>query len=225
VSADGKNLLGGMLKNHMEQRFSAAEACQHHWFAKTLKHKGDEDFGAVPVSVGHLKGYGKATQLEKASLSIIASQMSRQDIVQLEQAFLRMDVNGDGMLSLKELSEGLKNTGMVMDQREVKKLLEQIDTDGSGVIDYSEFIAATMEQKTYMKEETCRKAFQAFDTDGSGTIDRSELAKLLQRDDVRKSFHNSDGIEEMYRDLDKDGDGKIDFDEFMAMMNHRERTG
>merc|ERR1711998_187628 len=62
----------------------------------------------------------------------------------------------------------------------------------------------------------CREAFDLFDTDASGSIDIKEL-KVAMRAlgfEVR-----SDEVKKMVEDLDRDGDGTVDFDEFLAMMS------
>lgn len=63
-----------------------------------------------------------------------------------------MDKNGDGVLTIEEIRDGLAG---VSDKNleEVRKVISSIDTDGSGKIDYTEFLAATMEKSLYMKED------------------------------------------------------------------------
>merc|ERR1712022_74970 len=62
----------------------------------------------------------------------------------------------------------------------------------------------------------CKEAFELFDTDASGNIDVREL-KVAMRAlgfEVR-----SDEVKKMVEDLDRDGDGTVDFDEFLQMMS------
>ena len=63
-----------------------------------------------------------------------------------------MDKNGDGVLTIDEIREGLANAAD-KNLEEVRKVISSIDTDGSGKIDYTEFLAATMERSLYMKED------------------------------------------------------------------------
>ena len=55
-----------------------------------------------------------------------------------------------------------------------------------------------------------RTAFDAFDLDGSGGIDRSELSVML-----RKLGFAWQGAH-IFEAADTDGDGRVDFDEFVA---------
>ncbi|CEL97183.1 unnamed protein product [Vitrella brassicaformis CCMP3155] len=57
-----------------------------------------------------------------------------------------------------------------------------------------------------------REAFNLFDTDGSGTIDPKELKAAMQS----LGFETKNPtIFQMIADLDRDGSGAIDFDEFL----------
>jgi len=83
-------------------------------------------------------------------LTFIASQLSENEISELGKLFRHLDKNGDGVLTIDEIKEGLSG---VNDKSydEIKKVISSIDTDGSGKIDYTKFLAATMEKSLYMK--------------------------------------------------------------------------
>jgi Ca2+-binding EF-hand superfamily protein len=63
--------------------------------------------------------------------------------------------------------------------------------------------------------EEIREAFNLFDTDGSGTIDPKELKAAMQSLGFEAKNQT---IYQMIADIDKDGNGSIDFDEFLDMM-------
>ena len=59
-----------------------------------------------------------------------------------------------------------------------------------------------------------RAAFALFDKDGGGTIEAAEIAAILGQD-----INSDDGIwREVINEVDQNGDGQIDFDEFQIMM-------
>ena len=61
-----------------------------------------------------------------------------------------------------------------------------------------------------------RTAFNQLDTNGDGTLSKDELKGLLQGIDAELQ----DAIvEEMMNKADKNGDGKIDFEEFCSTAN------
>lgn len=63
-------------------------------------------------------------------------------------------------------------------------------------------------------------AFNHFDKDRSGTISKEELREGL-RDGIAGTVPESE-IEAILAEVDKDGDGTIDFQEFTAMISKSE---
>ena len=63
-----------------------------------------------------------------------------------------------------------------------------------------------------------KEAFDLFDSDGGGTIDPAELKAAM----TSLGFEaKNQTIYQMISDLDEDGSGAIDFDEFLDMMTAR----
>ena len=63
--------------------------------------------------------------------------------------------------------------------------------------------------------EEIREAFNLFDTDGSGTIDPKELKEAMQSLGFEAKNQT---IFQIISDIDKDGTGDIDFEEFLDLM-------
>lgn len=95
--------------------------------------------------------------------------------------------------------------------------MQAADTDKSGTINYTEFIAATMDAQIFMREENLRNAFMMFDTDGSGKIDAKEIKALLEGEEFKDQI-NHDQLSHVVSEVDTNGDGEIDFEEFLTMM-------
>jgi calcium-dependent protein kinase len=119
-------------------------------------------------------------------------------------------------LSFEEIEVGLKKL-KVKDVDELLECLKSADTDNSGTIDYTEFIAATLDSQVFMKEQYLRAAFNMFDTDGSGKIDNNEVTQLLQGDELL-GLTSKKAINQAMKEIDENGDGEIDFEEFKLMM-------
>merc|ERR1719321_1150732 len=102
------------------------------------------------------------------------------------------------------------------------KIMSEVDSDGSGEIDYSEFLAATLDRRHFLCEDVCWAAFRTFDLDGDGQITKEELLEVFTRGAAANleemlGMHKEE-IEQIIRDADVDGDGTIDFDEFVLML-------
>ena len=95
--------------------------------------------------------------------------------------------------------------------------MRTVDVDGSGELDYEELIAATLAQSRQQSDQAVRRAFDHFDLDGDGTITAEEFEKAFaEMSEVERA--NLGNIKELIATADKDGDGCIDYDEFMSMM-------
>ena len=71
-----------------------------------------------------------------------------------------------------------------------------------------------MDQNRVMNEKNMRAAFNLFDKDGGGTIDAGEIATILGANAAA-----DDAVwQEVIREVDTNGDGQIDFNEFQDMM-------
>ncbi|MGH0126880.1 UNVERIFIED_CONTAM: hypothetical protein FKN15_032807 [Acipenser sinensis] len=68
-----------------------------------------------------------------------------------------------------------------------------------------------------MKQEI-REAFDLFDTDGSGYIDVKELKVAMRALGFEPK---KEEIKKMIVEIDKEGTGKIDFNDFLAVMTHK----
>lgn len=66
-----------------------------------------------------------------------------------------------------------------------------------------------------MQEDKLKEAFCLFDKDGSGSISAVELKNVLG---IGKKFGNEDIWAEIVKEVDQDGNGEIDYNEFKIMM-------
>uniref|UniRef100_A0A0A9H3S4 EF-hand domain-containing protein n=1 Tax=Arundo donax TaxID=35708 RepID=A0A0A9H3S4_ARUDO len=71
---------------------------------------------------------------------------------------------------------------------------------------------------TAQKRKEIKEAFDLFDTDGSGFIDARELNVAMRALGFEMT---PEQINQMIAEVDKDGSGTIDFDEFVHMMTDK----
>ncbi|KAH7560773.1 hypothetical protein JRO89_XS10G0097800 [Xanthoceras sorbifolium] len=179
--------------------------------------KEDGEAPDVPLDcavLSRLKQFKAMNKFKKVALRVIAGCLSEEEIMGLKEMFKGMDTDNSGTITLEELKQGLAKQGTKLSEFEVKQLMEAADADGNGTIDYDEFITATMHMNRMDKEEHLYTAFQHFDKDNSGYITNEELEQAL-RD---YGMHDGMDIKEILSDVDSDNDGKINYEEFVAMM-------
>lgn len=108
-----------------------------------------------------------------------------------------------------------------MSLNNIEEVFNSIDTDHSGEIDYTEFIAASLDKNIYMQESKLKEAFTLFDIDNSGKISKDEIAQILRLDNKKNKAH-TEFIEKLIKKYDLNGDGEIDYSEFVDMMKEKE---
>ena len=58
------------------------------------------------------------------------------------ESFKLIDTNGDGTVTIQELTEFLSTFGEKLTKEEVRKVVGKYDKDGSGTLNYQEFYRA-----------------------------------------------------------------------------------
>ncbi|MBA0582232.1 hypothetical protein Gorai_024383, partial [Gossypium raimondii] len=128
--------------------------------------------------------------------------------------FKSMGTDNSGTICFEELKTGLPKLGTKLSESEVRQLMGAADFDGNGAIDYIEFITATMHMNRTEREDHFYTAFQYFDEDNSGFITMEELEQALRK----YNMGDEKTIKEIIAEVDTDRDGRINYDEFVAMM-------
>ncbi|XP_064451654.1 calmodulin-1-like [Mirounga angustirostris] len=96
---------------------------------------------------------------------------------------------------------------------ELKDLINEVDVDGNGTIDFPEFLTMmARKMKDIDSEEEIRKASRVFDKDGNSHISAAEL-RHVTGDKLTDKV-----VDEMIREADIDGDGQVNYEEFVQMM-------
>ncbi|QQP55488.1 Troponin C_ isoform 1 [Caligus rogercresseyi] len=142
------------------------------------------------------------------------------EIKVLKICFNMFDVKDQAFLSADDLDDILRGMGFRPSKEELKEILEEIDEDGSGEIEFEEFcqlcakfLIEEPDEET-MKAEL-KEAFRVYDKEANGFITTDQLREIISELDQRLTSDDLDGIIE---EIDEDGSGTMDFDEFCAMM-------
>eukprot|EP00268_Persea_americana_P044526 TRINITY_DN449_c0_g1_i2.p1 TRINITY_DN449_c0_g1~~TRINITY_DN449_c0_g1_i2.p1 ORF type:complete len:607 (-),score=116.38 TRINITY_DN449_c0_g1_i2:451-2271(-) len=210
ISDSAKDLIKKMLCFRPSDRLTAHEVLCHPWICENGV---APDRALDPAVLSRLKQFSAMNKLKKMALRVIAESLSEEEIAGLKEMFQAMDTDNSGAITFDELKAGLRRYGSTLKESEIRALMDAADVDNSGTIDYGEFIAATVHLNKLEREEHLVAAFKYFDKDGSGYITVDELQQACKEHNMGNVL-----IEDIIKEVDQDNDGRIDYGEFVAMM-------
>ena len=129
-----------------------------------------------------------------------------------EELFKRADKNQDGIVSTEECAAILESIFGKLPRKRIHKMVNDTDLNKDGNIDYQEF--TKMLQKRARKNKFL-KAFQLLDCNGDGKISKDEIKSVIKQ--CGGTFFDEE-IEKTIEDVDKDGDGYLNYNEFLNIM-------
>ncbi|KDR21640.1 troponin C [Zootermopsis nevadensis] len=137
----------------------------------------------------------------------------------MRKAFQMFDTTKCGFIETLKISTILNTMGQLFEEAELQTLIEETDPEGSGKVNFDGFcrIAAHFleEEDTEAMQEELKEAFRLYDREGNGFISTQTLREILAALDDKLGPDDLDGI---IAEIDTDGSGTVDFDEFMEMM-------
>ncbi len=132
------------------------------------------------------------------------------------EAFDLFDKDKDGGITAKELASVMRSLNQEPTEFEINEMIAEVDKDGNGVIDFSEFVELMSKRsKENDIEDEVINAFKVFDKDGQGQISCQELYHIMT---TLGDKLTEEEVEEMLREGDLDGNGFINYEEFVRMM-------
>eukprot|EP00747_Dinoflagellata_sp_TGD_P031992 gnl/TRDRNA2_/TRDRNA2_135669_c2_seq1.p1 gnl/TRDRNA2_/TRDRNA2_135669_c2~~gnl/TRDRNA2_/TRDRNA2_135669_c2_seq1.p1 ORF type:complete len:567 (+),score=140.64 gnl/TRDRNA2_/TRDRNA2_135669_c2_seq1:48-1703(+) len=222
VSGECKDFIKRLLKKDPGSRMSIAQVLDHPWLKFKRAHTLEQT--AVSQVLTNMKQFSNTSHFFSACVTSVARQLDHRSLGTIHQVFSELDTNGDGVLELHEVKDGFRRIfgDDSKEYKEVDEMFQHLDLDGSGTIDYTEFCAAGIGMRNIMEESTLWAAFKAFDVDDDdGKISTGEIKQVLMNADVNKVWSKEvceEVAEEILEKFDANGDGQIDFDEWLVLM-------
>ena len=222
LSKSSIDLIKRLLTMDPEQRISAEQALNHPWFKEFKSqeiYNRINDSDTIKTLVENLKKYKRTSIIQETALAYLVHHFPQiKDVVNSCKLFNQIDKSGDGKISKAELLRGLseryKSDTLESDVEEIYK---NLDMDNNGYIGYEEFVRAAVSKEYFVRDNVLRFAFRYFDKDGSGEITFDEIEALFSQSISDKSkVHET--LVNIIKEVDKNNDGKINFDEFSKVM-------
>nr|XP_039266723.1 calcium-dependent protein kinase 3-like isoform X2 [Styela clava] len=171
----------------------------------------NDNYGTRKTALSHAR-----KRLERAYGMKGECNFTTEELDELRQIFEFYDIDNSKTMDLSELNMALRALGYNASEKDVHDLASLMDVDGDMSMDFSEFcmIVEYMREEKGMEEEL-RDAFRSIDTNGCGYVTAEELLDLLMTQGNTMSLKEAS---ELIRFVDKNGDGKLDYEEFMRII-------
>ena len=216
-----KDLIDDLLERDYEKRLNAEKALTYEIFTvyKCKEIINKMDLNEIKQYINNIKKYKKGNVLQETAISYLIHNSDLEEISGPLKLFNKLDNNENGKIGFIEFYNGLNSIsgGDNFTQDEVKEIFLNLDTNKNNYFEQEEFVKAAVDKKIYLTEKMMKFAFNFFDQDKSGLITIDEITDIFKEntdDDVEASnlFKN------IISSIDKDSDGKIDFNEFSILM-------
>ncbi|KAJ3643228.1 hypothetical protein Zmor_025952 [Zophobas morio] len=146
-------------------------------------------------------------------------ELSKDQIALLQKAFDTFDVEKKGSIGTVMIGTILSMLGVHTTEKLLDEIIAEVDADGSGELEFEEFITLASrfmaEEDAEAMQSELKEAFRLYDKEGNGYITTATLKEILKELDNNLSNEELDGI---ITEIDTDGSGTVDYDEFMEVM-------
>jgi Ca2+-binding EF-hand superfamily protein len=134
----------------------------------------------------------------------------------VDKLFTKIDLNGDGRISMSEITHALVGLGISDAGQIAVDLMEKGDTDLSGDLDRDEFAVLLSAIETGGLQYSFQLLFHAFDVDENGDIDDAELERLFLFLDVPLSVFER---RKLFTRVDAGGVGRLSSNEVLEVLD------
>lgn len=150
--------------------------------------------------------------------------LAPEEMDELHAAFLEFDADQDGFIGYKELGECMRTMGYMPTEMELIEISQHIKMRMGGRVDFEDFVELIgpkmlAETENMVGVRELKIAFKEFDVNGDGHISGLELHAAAQS--FLGEALNPSEVQEIIHDVDLNGDGRVDFDEFVMMLSSR----
>ena len=214
------DLISKLLNKDYKTRINADQAMNHEFFTQfNIKELVNDikDEEIIKKLIHNLKNYKCESILQETALAYLVHNYP--DLEEVENAcklFNKIDINGDGKITSAILYKGICQYCEGNPEKEILEIFDKLDRDHNNYIGYEEFIRAAVDKSIFLDETVLKFAFKYFDTNNSGEITYESIKSIFK--EHIKSASIDESLKKIMDEVDKNKDGKINYDDFCELM-------
>lgn len=217
ISREAKHAIELMLKRKWESRPPAAELLKLAFFQAQMMGTRSQDGGVCQDALGKLDQFARETHCKQTLARLLADLgLQEHQYAHLEEEFRKLDLDGNGVVDKEEL-QVVAASFPGIDAGTVNTIIAACDRNTNNTVDILEFIEALVLELDQKDERLVVKAFEKMDIDGDARITKGEMFRVLRQ--YSQNLDPTD-ISAFVKDVDRDKDQKIDYNEFKNLFSH-----
>lgn len=236
ISEDAKNFVRRLLTKDPEKRPTAREAQHDKWLVECAAIDADQSKPLSSNMVKHLREFKDYNKMQKLLLEVVSFTLLPEQIMGLKEEFEKLDIDGNGEITLEELKEvllgshessdhGDSNSSLLsLTEDEVELIFDSLHLNTKEkTIKWHQFISAGLSQCNY-DDRNLRLAFNRLDHGGKGYITIDDLNEMIRT--------NDGSMDEMILEMWKEGvqsvqckcKDKISYEDFQCFFKSTSQT-
>eukprot|EP00112_Aurelia_sp_Birch-Aquarium-sp1_P001086 Seg1111.2 transcript_id=Seg1111.2/GoldUCD/mRNA.D3Y31 product=Centrin-3 protein_id=Seg1111.2/GoldUCD/D3Y31 len=158
----------------------------------------------------------RTQELSKARSKSKRRELSEEHKQEIREAFDLFDTDKDNAIDYHELKVAMRALGFDVKKPDVLKILKDYDREATGKISFEDFQEVMTDWMLDRDpQEEIYKSFRLFDDDQTGKISIRNLRRVAR--ELGENMTDEE-LRAMIDEFDKDGDGEINEEEFIAIM-------
>jgi len=147
------------------------------------------------------------------------SNFNASELERLKKRFMKLDADGSGSIDREEFL----SIPQIASNPLASRMIAIFDEDGGGTVDFQEFVGGLSAFSSRGgRDEKLKFAFKVYDMDRDNYISNGELFLVLKMmvGNNLKDQQLQQIVDKTIMEADKDGDGKLSFEEFAQMVTN-----
>ena len=143
---------------------------------------------------------------------------------QILEVFLKYDTEHTDYMPAKDFKLAMEDLGDKINEKQCYNYMMQADPLNEGKISYESFKNLVIAKRASERSSSTSELMDAFialggEEGGEGCVDADKLIQIIKHD-----FQMTIDIEALIREVDEDGSGEIEFDEFQELLGGKVGT-